>query len=314
MCVRSHPPGQGLLTIVFARGPGLELQTPAGWQPLAHDGALVVLAGATLEAATGGAVRTAVHRVVPQNAPRCSVVMRVRGLPTAQLPGTPSATVASFEARFRATHDSINAPRAPDSFVDLVGEYDLGSDGRDSVIAPPPTCSDDASPAERAFGIPAIASLIVGFLAITDQADAGYEYCVILARAELVCRALRAAVAPCWAAACAKLQSCGKLPNLPAALLPGGHVTQWKRLYHSTVRCIQICIKDLDGAQMNFRVDRYMDINFVFNAYCDEKQVHRDKVRFLLCGNRCDFRGCTPYALDLEHGDSIEAFMEQCGD
>jgi len=304
----------GLLTLVYASEPGLELHTSAGWQALQCDGGLVILAGATLEAATGGSVRAALHRVVPQNTPRCSVVMRVRGAPDALLPGAPGGTVAGFEANFRATHGSVNAPRGPDLYVDLDAEEELeGASGSapDVAIAAPQACSDDASLADCVLGIPALAALIVNVLADVD--DRG----VTLARAEMVCRALRAAAAPHWAEKCEQLHYCERLSSLPAALSPAGHATQWKRLYRSAtqhlMQTVNIAIAGYDSSEVHYKVRLGTRFYKIFDAYCAKMSIRRDYVRFLFDGNRV-YGQQTPYELQMEDGNTVDAIMEQCGD
>lgn len=293
----------GLLTIVYARDPGLELRTSAGWQALHCSGALVILAGATLEAATGGSVRAALHRVVPQNTPRCSVVMRVRGAPNAPLPGT----VADFEERFRRTHGSINAPRAPDLYINLHAEELLdGAAGSPPDAAVAALCLEDASPAERVLAIPALAALIADAIAAID--DSG----VTLARAELVCPALRAAVAPHWAAKCAELCR-GAMFRLPRALSRTGDATQWKRLYRIFMRGICLCVKDQEGSLTHVTVTKFIALSRLFDSYCARKRIARHGVRFLFDGCRIlDHQ--TPMDLEMVDGDAIDVMMDQCGD
>ena len=99
---------RGLLTIVSSAGPGLELRTFANsWRGMQlHHGEVVVLAGATLAAASGQRLQAAVHRVGAQQFPRSSVVMRLRGSPDALLP---RMSVAQFEQMFQESHPvSVN--------------------------------------------------------------------------------------------------------------------------------------------------------------------------------------------------------------
>lgn len=294
----------GLLTVVYACDPGLELRTPFGWQSLACEGAFVVLAGASLEAATGGAVRAALHRVVPQESPRCSVVMRVRGSPDAPLPGAPGGTIAGFEARFRATHGSINAPpRGPIIIVDL----ETGEEGPAPAAPASREARHDTSLAEDVLAVPGLAALIVDKLAAMDESG------VALARAEMVCCALRDAVAPIWARQCAELHRRGEL-ELPAALSAAGHAEQWKRLYrYSSVPRLTVKVRGQDSTKVHFKVTSRICFGKIFDAYCSHK-VFGDRPRFLFDGRPVqDWE--TPRSLKrIDEVDTIDAVVEQMGD
>jgi hypothetical protein len=103
----------GLLTLIASPDAGLELLDRASvvagggaWVALQlRRGEVAVLAGATLAAASGDAVAACMHRVAAQAAPRLSLALRLRGAPGALMP---PVTVAAFEARFVATHASVN--------------------------------------------------------------------------------------------------------------------------------------------------------------------------------------------------------------
>ena len=296
----------GLLTMIDARDPGLELRTPFGWQSLVCQRGLVVLAGATLEAATGGAVRAALHRVVPQDTPRCLVVLRVRGSPGALLPVAPGGTIAAFEARFRATHGSINAPPRGPAIV--VVDLETGEEGLVLAAHASQQARRAASIAEEVLAVPALAALIVEALAGVDESG------VALARAEMVCCALRDSVAPVWARRCAELHRREQL-ELPAALSPAGHATQWKRLYrHSSVPRLNVKVQDLvDETEIHFKVTSRVCLNKVFDAYSTKKSLSRNAHRFLYDGaSIADWK--TPLCLELEDGDTINAVVEQMGD
>lgn len=88
----------GLLTIIYTTQAGLQVRTPGGgdgqWvdvAPAAGSGQarLVVLVGAQLERATGGALKVVEHRVVkpdgPNSLPRLALVFRLRARHTAVL-------------------------------------------------------------------------------------------------------------------------------------------------------------------------------------------------------------------------------------
>ena len=100
---------RGLLTLVASTDAGLELRDAADetrWVPLTlQHGDVAVLVGATLAAATGQRLRAATHRVVAQQTPRSSVVLRLRGAPQALLP---RISVAEFERTFDQAHVSVN--------------------------------------------------------------------------------------------------------------------------------------------------------------------------------------------------------------
>ena len=124
---------RGLLTLVACGDAGLQLRehasstdgatttTPADnnndgdedgdeearWAalPPLRLGEVAVLVGATLAAATGNALRAAMHRVLPQPTPRLAAVLRMRGARQALLP---RLTVAAFETLFAASRTSVN--------------------------------------------------------------------------------------------------------------------------------------------------------------------------------------------------------------
>jgi isopenicillin N synthase-like dioxygenase len=98
----------GLLALIASHEAGLEIRghgAGGSWAPLPlRRGEVAILAGATLQAATGDAVQACMHRVAAQGR-RVSLALLLRGAPDAQLP---ARTVAEFEAEFVATHASIN--------------------------------------------------------------------------------------------------------------------------------------------------------------------------------------------------------------
>lgn len=233
-----------------------------------------MLAGATLEAATGGAVRAAVHRMAPQGAPRCAVVMRVRGASHASLPGAPGGTVAGFETHFRATRGSVDAHLGAGFAVDL-NTGDGSAAARSVARAARVLQACAASMAEVVLAVPELAASIANTLAAIDESG------VALARAELVCHALRSAVAPIWARRCAELSVRNRL-RLFTELSPTGNATQWKRI------CRFICEPKLnwsvshDGSRVYFiKGPARINMSMVFNAYCQRKNLSRDQLDFL---------------------------------
>ena len=245
----------GLLTLIHAQDAGLELRGPPrrGGEPTWHalrsgdDNALVVLVGETLAAATGGAFAAATHRVVAQPAVRCSVVLRLRGAPSAPLAGAPGGTVAGFEAHFRATHGSVNAGGGPAIHIDLTAS---------DAAEPRLVGGAPDSAADVVFRTPHLAGLIAAFLA-EDQADGGRA----LALAAPLCRGMSDAACHHAVSLCKQLRVRHPSyidipPELSETALSDAH--RWRRLYRSAWRkiyvCINIKIKDQDSTEVHFKV------------------------------------------------------------
>ena len=313
---------RGLLTLVVAEGDGLQLHTRAGgWQALrcAH-GQVAVLAGETLAHATRGAVVPSLHRVEAERqhggAARMSVVMRVRGAPAAWLPRgvgvyAAATTVAAFESAFCATHGSINAARAPTTRADLPHEAAGRRVSERLRVAAGAPAAAVANAGDSAVDVvlrtPHLVDAIVALLE-EDRTGAA------LARGELLCASLRRAIAPRWRAMCATRLRADEMPPLDFAASDDS--AAWRRLHRRLVQQISIKVKDQDNTEVHFTVGRYVRFRRLFDAYLDHKgweEGFRDGVRFLFDGEPID-PGSSPYQLQLEDGDSIDAMMAQVGD
>ena len=262
----------GLLTLVHARGPGLELLVPPGpvktrgrgdgvWCPLAGagDDSLVILVGRTLAAASGGAFPAAAYRVVAQPEPRCYVALRLRGMPGAALACAPGGTVAGFEAQFQPTSGAARALRRTTT---------TGSGSPDSA-------------ADLVFQVPQLAELIASFLAM-DTLDSGGA----LARAALLCRGMRAAVGLRWPLLCRRLRAnyprAVQLPTELSETAPGD-AQRWRRTYRSSLR------KALSSS-IEFAVVRQADmraVHFRANMTVRFRKVRRCAGARCMCFDVC---------------------------
>ena len=307
---------RGLLTLVFAEQAGLEVRMRGSetWTaPALSPNSVLVFAGECLQVATGNVVRACVHRVAPGAAPRRSLVMRMRAHPEAGLPLVfgqywRCATVREFNARFAATHSSVNEP---------LRVLPLAPAAASVVRRGVSTRSVAISLVEIVLALPELAAAIAH--ALGDDVKA-------LASAELVCRALRDAVAPHWRRIClacradprpehlARFAKLGT-PELPSCIV-ATDARQWcALLFHLAVLggSITIKIKDQDFSEVHFKVKRATTFGKIFDAYCTKKHLPRDHVRFQFDGNRI-FDVQTPQEMEMEDGDSVDAMMEQVGD
>ena len=76
---------------------------------------------------------------------------------------------------------------------------------------------------------------------------------------------------------------------------------------------LTIRIKDGNGEETQFKIRPTVYMAQVFLAYSQRRWVSRATLRFLLDGERIDdFQ--TPYILQLEENDMIDAVLEQVGD
>jgi small ubiquitin-related modifier len=132
-----------------------------------------------------------------------------------------------------------------------------------------------------------------------------------LARAELVCAALRDAVAPHWRRLCLELVQ--RRPAALPACIPAGDARQWRTLHRCMTGTVRLVVKDQDNRVVGFNVRRCTKYEKIFNAYCMEKRLQREQVRFLFDGQRINATS-TPYDLRVLDDDSMDAMMEQVGD
>jgi small ubiquitin-related modifier len=132
-----------------------------------------------------------------------------------------------------------------------------------------------------------------------------------LARAELVCAALRDAVAPHWRRLCLELVQ--RRPAALPACIPAGDARQWRTLHRCMTGTVRLVVKDQDNRVVGFNVRRCTKYEKIFNAYCMEKRLQREQVRFLFDGQRINAMS-TPYDLRVLDDDSMDAMMEQVGD
>jgi len=70
-------------------------------------------------------------------------------------------------------------------------------------------------------------------------------------------------------------------------------------------------VKDEDGSEVHFKVRPSIKFHRIFDAYCSRKGLDKCSVRFYYAA-RLDLNS-TPSKEDMEDGDTIDAFMEQCG-
>ncbi|PSC72782.1 Small ubiquitin-related modifier 1 [Micractinium conductrix] len=75
---------------------------------------------------------------------------------------------------------------------------------------------------------------------------------------------------------------------------------------------MSIKVKDQSGGEVVFRVKPHTKFEKIILAFCQKKSVDPAQVRFVYDGNRLD-RNSTPAELDMEEGDTIDAFLEQIG-
>ncbi|EFN58900.1 hypothetical protein CHLNCDRAFT_140835 [Chlorella variabilis] len=75
---------------------------------------------------------------------------------------------------------------------------------------------------------------------------------------------------------------------------------------------ISIKVKDQSGGEVVFRVKGHTKFEKIINAFCQKKSVDPAQVRFVYDGNRVNPQA-TPDSMEMEEGDTIDAFLEQVG-
>ena len=297
----------GLLTLVFCAAPGLELHTAAGgWQPLAGGVThVVVLAGELLQYCSSNAVPPALHRVVTGQ-PRHSVVLRLRAPPRTLLPRGLGvfgrfATAAAFERDFRDTHASVNAlPCASPQYEDPTPPTALHAPLPDPV----PRAAGGVSAAEMVLRSPILCARIAD--ALHDDSGRG------LARAELLCRAMRDAVAPRWHALCLRRMGRGRLPH---DLDPAGDVARWRRLHRDFSRPISVGIASLEYRKDTFTVRNDLPLGRLYQAYCSKRRLPLRDMRFYYDGNQAGDTRLLLFDLKLHLPNyGFDAYPSQVGD
>ncbi len=76
---------------------------------------------------------------------------------------------------------------------------------------------------------------------------------------------------------------------------------------------ITIRFRDQGGDETMVKMKRTTRMKNVFGAYASRKGVRIYEIRFLLDDGRGIGEDETPESLDLEHGDQIDCFLQQCG-
>ncbi|MEU1155745.1 ubiquitin-like protein [Streptomyces sp. NPDC005918] len=75
---------------------------------------------------------------------------------------------------------------------------------------------------------------------------------------------------------------------------------------------MQVLVRSTDGNEVSFRIKSTSRMEKLMNAYCDRLGVAHDSLRFLYDGKR--IKGvATAEELGLEHGDTINAMIQQVG-
>ncbi|KAL4440710.1 hypothetical protein ABPG77_000419 [Micractinium sp. CCAP 211/92] len=75
---------------------------------------------------------------------------------------------------------------------------------------------------------------------------------------------------------------------------------------------MSIKVKDQSGGEVVFRVKPHTKFEKIINAFCQKKSVDPGQVRFVYDGNRLNPTS-TPADVEMEEGDTIDAFLEQIG-
>ncbi|GAU26194.1 hypothetical protein TSUD_354160 [Trifolium subterraneum] len=76
-----------------------------------------------------------------------------------------------------------------------------------------------------------------------------------------------------------------------------------------TSHYITVSVNDSDGInKLYFRMKRNYEMKKMMNTYCDRSSLHFNSITFLFKGSRI-WPDQTPYELDIEDGDEIEAVV-----
>lgn len=203
-----HADASGLLTIIHSPTPGLEVQLLRG-------------------GGAGGCGKWA-----PLPCPRGCVLVLVG------------------DALRDATHGALASPprRVTSPSAALLELRMVRADASPPPAAPSPPAPSAASaapradsPAEAALRLPHVAFLVLGCLAADDTSGRS------VARAEGVCRDLRAAGASAWPSLCVKFRAA--VPTEYEALHARGSPSQWRRLFRFLTRPLELKFKDQDNAE-----------------------------------------------------------------
>jgi hypothetical protein len=75
---------------------------------------------------------------------------------------------------------------------------------------------------------------------------------------------------------------------------------------------INIKVKDQQENEVFFKIKRTTPMEKLMNAYCQQKGMTFDSVRFMFDGVRV-VKEDTPSSLEMDEGDMIEVFQQQLG-
>ncbi|KAK2078376.1 hypothetical protein QBZ16_003216 [Prototheca wickerhamii] len=75
---------------------------------------------------------------------------------------------------------------------------------------------------------------------------------------------------------------------------------------------LSIKVKDQLGGEVVFKVKKTTKFEKILNAFCQKKAVDISQVRFVFDGTRIN-PSMTPEDMDMEDGDTVDAFLEQTG-
>jgi hypothetical protein len=299
-----------MLTLVFAEqaGPEVSLHGSQAWTAPAPDTVLVFV-GECLQLATGNMVGACGYRTALAATQRTSLVMSLDADPDAPLPLVFGRfwrcdTVGKFNVRAAALRTSEKEPATQRT----VACSSAGLAAR--------------SIAASVLELPELAAAIVGALG-DDFAG--------LAAAELVCVALRDAVAPHWRRLCLlrlvppldpspdwfsheSAPDTNRLlvPELPLCIV-ASDARQWRALLHCVAkRSIWLRVMRGDVSAMLFKFPVRIRWGQIAAACCTKLGLDRALVHFSFNGRRI-LDSDKVFEVRLPHGATIQATVEQAG-
>ena len=331
---------RGLLTII-SNPNEVEILVGGEWvRPYSHaqfggQDVVLVLVGYSLEKATNGLLRAALHRVVSQGGTRRSTVLDVRAPSSLQV--CPAELTPPPAADDELDEYEV-AARAPFVFSQLIENFDAT---HNSINAPVPPTADplpalDVAPPARFHPLLSLPlDLLMQLLSEVDSpasmarlaSTCAFLHCLTSREEVWVPLAERFRID--WNLALDRVdkgaRSIGRATRAnvpaqqPAALLQRVRA-QWSRLIGAELDPsthlneaidIQVCAQD--GNRIYCQVKFGAPLVRLMRAFCQRQGVAMNSVRFLFDGFRFN-ESQTPFQLEMYNGEVVDVMVEQRGD
>ena len=290
------------------------------------DSVILVMVGYTLERASAGVFRAALHRVRNRGRRR-ALVAKIRAPPhlvihprviTSRVASslivgsTEPFTVGDLQSQFEEVHGSVNAPAPAGHLTGALLQIEQPTQGVLSLV-------------------PELLLMIVGQLSARQLASLRRvsRFLRELASLEQLWVPLAERAHIDWNLALDRVDkaspSVGRMQEdgtlIPAAQLlervgPQLHAIVCAEAFDDEMfsqSCIKVNFVTQDGNEIYFQMKMGTRLGQLMHAFCRRRRVSMNSVRFLFDGNRIN-ETQTPERLEFENDELIDVMVEQCGD